>query len=56
MGDSDFSLTTFSQCGKLGQLEHALKAVSPGGRFVGVKVPQIKLLGPISSGAIDWPF
>jgi hypothetical protein len=30
MGSSDFSLATFSQGGKLGQLEHALKSVSLG--------------------------
>jgi 20S proteasome alpha/beta subunit len=28
MGESNFSVTTFSQGGKLGQPEHALKAVS----------------------------
>ncbi|OHT12289.1 Proteasome subunit alpha type-2 [Tritrichomonas foetus] len=37
MGDSDFSLTTFSSGGKLGQIEHALKAVSLSGQCVGVK-------------------
>jgi 20S proteasome subunit alpha 2 len=37
MGDSDFSLTTFSSGGKLGQIEHALKAVSLGSQSVGVK-------------------
>lgn len=37
MGDSDFSLTTFSSGGKLGQIEYALKAVSLGGQCVGVK-------------------
>ncbi|KAH0785034.1 Proteasome subunit alpha type-2 [Histomonas meleagridis] len=37
MGDTDFSLTTFSSGGKLGQIEHALKAVSLGGQCVGVK-------------------
>jgi len=37
MGDSDFSLTTFSSGGKLGQIEYALKAVSLGGQSVGVK-------------------
>jgi hypothetical protein len=28
MRESDFSLTTFSQGGKLGQLKHTLKAIS----------------------------
>ncbi|EAX94809.1 Family T1, proteasome alpha subunit, threonine peptidase [Trichomonas vaginalis G3] len=37
MGDSDFSLTTFSSGGKLNQIESALKAVSLGGQCVGVK-------------------
>jgi 20S proteasome subunit alpha 2 len=37
MGDTDFSLTTFSAGGKLGQIEYALKAVSLGGQCVGVK-------------------
>ena len=37
MGDSDFSLTTFTSGGKLGQIEYALKAVSLGGQCVGVK-------------------
>lgn len=37
MSDYDFSLTTFSSGGKLGQIEHALKAVSLGGQCVGVK-------------------
>ena len=37
MGDSDFSLTTFQQDGKLGQIEYALKAVSLGGQCVGIK-------------------
>lgn len=37
MGDTDFSLTTFSSGGKLGQIEYALKAVSLGSQCVGVK-------------------
>lgn len=37
MGDSDFSLTTFSSGGKLSQVESAFKAVSLGGQCVGVK-------------------
>lgn len=37
MGDSDFSLTTFSNGGKLSQIESALKAVSLGSQCVGVK-------------------
>ena len=37
MGDSDFSLTTFQQDGKLGQIEYALKAVSLGGQCVGIE-------------------
>jgi 20S proteasome subunit alpha 2 len=45
MGDSDFSLTTFSQGGKLGQLEHALKAVSLGGQSVGVKAKNGAVVG-----------
>jgi 20S proteasome subunit alpha 2 len=45
MGDSDFSLTTFSQGGKLGQLEHALKAVSLGGQSVGVKAKNGAVIG-----------
>jgi 20S proteasome subunit alpha 2 len=37
MSDSDFSLTTFSQGGKLSQIDSALKAVSLGGQSVGIK-------------------
>ena len=37
MGDSDFSLTTFSSGGKLGQVDYAFKAVALGGQCVGVK-------------------
>jgi 20S proteasome subunit alpha 2 len=37
MSDSDFSLTTFSQGGKLSQIENSLKAVSLGGQSVGIK-------------------
>jgi 20S proteasome subunit alpha 2 len=37
MSDSDFSLTTFSQGGKLSQIESALKAVGLGGQSVGIK-------------------
>ena len=37
MTDSDFSLTTFQNGGKLGQVEYAFKAVALGGQCVGVK-------------------
>jgi 20S proteasome subunit alpha 2 len=37
MSDSDFSLTTFSQGGKLSQIESTLKAVGLGGESVGIK-------------------
>ncbi len=33
----NFSLTTFSPSGKLGQIEHALAAVSKGATSVGIK-------------------
>jgi len=39
MGDSDFSLTTFSSGGRLGQIENTLKAVARGSQCVGVKAP-----------------
>lgn len=37
MSQYNFSLTTFSPTGKLGQIEHALTAVSQGVTTVGIK-------------------
>ncbi len=37
MADYNFSLTTFSPSGKLGQIEYALNAVNQGITCVGIK-------------------
>jgi hypothetical protein len=45
IGESDFSLTTSSQGAKLGQLEHALKAVSLGGQSLSMKAKNGAVIG-----------
>ncbi|PVU86764.1 hypothetical protein BB559_003185 [Furculomyces boomerangus] len=47
MSNYNFSLTTFSPSGKLGQIEHALAAVNKGVTSVGIKVQDSVVLASI---------
>ncbi|OMJ20583.1 putative proteasome subunit alpha type-2 [Smittium culicis] len=56
MSNYNFSLTTFSPSGKLGQIEHALAAVNKGATAVGIKAADCVVLACIkkpSSTLID---